>query len=108
MTIELLENNLVLVITTESDYNNASNLASFILEMRLAKCISLTQIDSMYWWDGELQDSKEVQLTIKTKLEFMDQLLVVLKKKHTYQLPEVICISASSSKKYNEWLFKSP
>ncbi len=104
MTLDLIDENLVLVITTESDYNNAQNLANQILKMELAKCISLNNIESIYWWEGSIESSKEVQITIKTKPELLNHLIATLKNKHTYELPQIICLSASSSKEYMEWI----
>ncbi len=104
MHLNLIDDNLALVITTESDYNNARDLATHILKMELSKCVSLSRIESIYWWNGSLEEAKEVQITIKVKPELLDHLIVTLKKEHTYQTPQIICLNASSSKEYNEWL----
>ena len=104
MPLDLFDDSLVLVITTESDYNNAQNLANHILKMQLSKCVSLRRIDSIYWWEGSLEEAQEVQITIKTKPELLEHLIVNLKKKHTYEIPQIICLRASSSAEYKEWL----
>ena len=104
MSLDLYDDSLALVITTESDYNNARNLANHILKMKLSKCVSLSRIDSIYWWEGSLEEAQEVQITIKTKPELLDHLIVALKKKHTYEIPQIICLRASSSAEYKEWL----
>ena len=104
MPLDLFDDSLALVITTESDYNNAQNLANHILKMQLSKCVSLSRIDSIYWWEGSLEKAQEVQITIKTKPELLDHLIRTLKKKHTYEVPQIICLRASSSAEYNKWL----
>ena len=104
MPLELIDDSLALVITTESDYNNARDLATHILKMELSKCISLSKIDSIYLWEGSFEEAQEIQITIKTKPELLDNLIVILKNKHTYEIPQIICLSASSSEKYQEWL----
>ena len=104
MPLDLSDDCLSLVITTESDYNNARNLANHILKMKLSKCVSLSSIDSIYFWEGSLEEAKEVQITIKTKPELLDHLILTLKKKHTYEIPQIICLRASSSAEYNKWL----
>ena len=107
MPLDLIDDSLALVITTESDYTNAKKLAHHILTMELSKCISLSKIDSIYLWEGSLEEAQEVQITIKTKPELLNSLIVTLKNKHTYNIPQIICLSASSSKEYKEWLTKS-
>ena len=104
MSLDLYDDSLALVITTESDYNNARNLANHILKMQLSKCVSLSRIDSIYWWEGSLEEAQEVQITIKTKAELLDHLIETLKKKHTYEIPQIICLRASSSAEYKKWL----
>ncbi len=104
MLLDLIDNNLALVITTESNYKNARDLANYILKMKLSKCVSLKNVDSIYWWEGCLEEAKEVELTIKTKLENLDQLILALRNKHTYKIPQIICLKASSSKEFNQWL----
>ena len=104
MSLDFVDNCLAIVITTESNYTNARLLASYILEMKLSKCVSFCKIDSIYFWEGTLQESQEVQLTIKTIPELLDQLIIAIKNKHTYELPQIISLGASSSKEYNEWL----
>ena len=104
MSLDLYNDSLALVITTESDYDNARNLANHILKMQLSKCVSLSRIDSIYWWEGSFEEAQEVQITIKTKPELLEYLIVTLKKKHTYEIPQIIYLSASSSAEYKEWL----
>ena len=103
MPLDLFDDSLALVITTESDYSNARSLANHILKMQLSKCVSLSRIDSIYWWEGSLEEAQEVQITIKTKPELLDQLILTLKKKHTYKIPQIICLRASSSAEYKKW-----
>ena len=104
MSLDFYDDSLALVITTESDYSNARNLANHILKMELSKCVSLIKIDSIYWWEDSLEEAQEVQITIKTKPELLDNLIITLKKKHTYEIPQIICLRASSSAEYKKWL----
>ncbi len=104
MPLDFIDDNLALVITTESDCNKARKLANYIIKMKLSKCVSLSNIDSIYHWENNIEEAKEVQLTIKTSLELLDELIKALKNKHSYEIPQIICLRASSSKEYKEWL----
>ncbi len=57
---------LTLCLTTEADPGRARALASALLERRLVACVSLLPIQSLYRWQGKLQEEQEVQLLIKT------------------------------------------
>ena len=104
MTMGSYEDTLGVVITTESDYNNARNLADHVLKLELSKCVSISKIESIYRWEGNIEEAHEYQLTIKTSLELLDHLIIALKKKHTYKLPQIICLRGSSSEEYKEWI----
>ncbi|MCP9928119.1 divalent-cation tolerance protein CutA [Cyanobium sp. CH-040] len=95
---------LVLVLTTEADQERAEALARAVLERRLAACVALQPLTSLYHWQGELQRGAEVQLLIKThpaSLEPLRQAVVAL---HSYTTPEWIYWPARCSGGYGAWL----
>tara|TARA_Y100001968_G_scaffold95865_1_gene86035 strand:- start:2460 stop:2792 length:333 start_codon:yes stop_codon:yes gene_type:complete len=94
---------LVLVMTAEADFEKAQYLADNLLLDNLVSCIGLQKINSHYFWDGKLQRNDEVQLLIKTNQSSLNKVLKLIKKKHSYELPELLFWSVSSSKAYGEW-----
>ena len=56
---------LAIVVTTESNLENAKALSSRILEKKYAGCISLKEIQSAFWWGEKIEESNEIQLIIK-------------------------------------------
>ena len=98
---------LVLVITTEADYLKAKNLARKILERKLAACVSLREIDSFFSWEGKKEELKEVELSIKSTKECLLSLKQLIKKFHSYDLPQWIEMPVSAGKEYGEWVSKS-
>tara|TARA_Y100001968_G_C18916812_1_gene507885 strand:+ start:107 stop:448 length:342 start_codon:yes stop_codon:yes gene_type:complete len=97
-------NKLLIILTTESNYKNAKHLADSILKLNLAACISLHEINSNYWWNGDLIETKEIQLFIKTSKNSLGPILKAVRKSHSYQNPEIIHWEASGSSKYVNWL----
>ena len=95
---------LVIVLTTEGDVFKAKYLAKSLLEERLAACISIKEVDSLYYWKGELNNSSEAQLLIKTTKEKLNKLIEVIKTLHSYELPELIYWFASATNSYVEWV----
>ena len=57
------------VITTEKDKMNAYKISNLLLEEALVPCVTFKSIESHFWWEGEINKSKEVQLIIKCKAE---------------------------------------
>ena len=98
---------ILLLITTESNSEIAKNIAKLLIQKKLAACVSLKEIYSIYEWEGEIEETKEVEITIKSKPEFKNNLIVFLQKMTSYDVPQIIYKKFNSEKKYLNWLNKS-
>ena len=106
MAIKPLLGELFVVITTEADENIAKNLAKEILGRRFAACVSLTEINSYFWWEEKTEQNNEVQLLIKTTKNKLDNLLELINKLHSYQTPELLYWKVTANNPYIEWAEK--
>ncbi len=94
-----------LVLVTIDSEANAQNLAQQLVEARLAACVSLAPVQSVYRWQGTIQHDQEWQLTIKTDLSRLDALAQFIAQHHPYEVPEIIAIPlAAGSTAYLTWL----
>ena len=92
-----------LVLTTEADADRAERLAEALLERRLVACVSLTQIHSLFHWQGGLMRDNEVQLLLKTSTACLEQLRHDLTQLHSYDTPEWISWPVETSPDYGSW-----
>ena len=98
-------NNLIyLVITNESDKKNAYKIANLLLEEKLISCVTFKNIESSFWWAGEITQSKEVQLMIKCKKENLRIVCNKIAEWHSYETPEIIYFCVSATKNYYDWV----
>ena len=95
---------LYLVITTEADKNNAEKIANLLLEEKLIPCVAFKDIESHFWWEGKINQSKEVQLIIKCKEKNINKVCKKISKHHSYEVPEIIYFPVSTSNDYYHWL----
>ena len=95
------------MITTESNKKNALRLAKLLMKNRLAACVSIKQIFSIFKWDEDIQENKEFEITIKSKLEFKDYLIEFLNENSTYDVPQIIYKKFHAEMKYYGWLNKT-
>lgn len=93
-----------LVLTTCADHASAEQLARQLLEQRLAACVSLLPVTSIYHWQGELQQEQEVQMLVKTSPEQLPGLLKEINRCHSYEVPELVVLDASAAGSYGAWL----
>ena len=95
---------VLVMITTESSKINALRIAKLLIQNKLAACVSIKQIFSIYEWDDDIEETKEFEITIKSKPEFKENLIDFLHKVSTYDIPQIIYKEYHSEMKYFEWL----
>ena len=98
---------VLLLIMTENNKKEAKKIAKLLLKKKLASCVSLKKIYSIYEWEGNIEQVNEVEITIKSKPELKNALIVFLKKITSYDLPQIIYKKFNSEKKYINWLYDS-
>ena len=104
MHLSDLNQEIYLVITTEVDKKNASKLANLLLREKLIPCVSFKNIESYFWWEGNINKSEEVQLMIKCKKENVNNGCNKIAEYHSYEVPEIIYFPVSANKKYHHWV----
>ena len=97
---------LLVMITTESSKTNALRVAKLLIQNKLAVCVSIKQIFSIYEWNDAIEEAKEFEITIKSKLELKDDLIDFLQKETSYEVPQVIYGKHFAETKYFDWLNK--
>ncbi len=95
------------MITTESSKTGALRLANLLMQNKLSACVSIKQIFSVYEWGDDIEETKEYEITIKSKPEFKDELIDFLHKNSTYDVPQIIFKNYHSDLKYYDWLNKT-
>jgi periplasmic divalent cation tolerance protein len=92
--------------STAPDADTGARIAQTLVEERLAACVNVIPgIRSIYRWQGQIEDDREVLLVIKTCAERIDALAERLSALHPYQLPELLTLPvAGGLAPYLEWV----
>ena len=92
--------------TTLPDQASAEKLAKAVIEARLAACVSLqAPCQSVYRWQGSVEQSEEIPLLIKTSASRYAELEAFIRARHPYELPEIIGVEiAHGLPAYLSWL----
>ena len=80
------------VLVTAASMEEAEAIASSLVEARMAACVSITPVRSIYTWEGKTNSDQEWQLVIKTDLSLFDQLTAKIQELHSYEVPEIIAL----------------
>ncbi|MGJ0377229.1 divalent-cation tolerance protein CutA [Aliarcobacter cryaerophilus] len=86
----------VIIQTTTSSKEEAKNIAEILIKYKLAACIQLKEIESIYNWDGKLCCERETLLSIKTKKELFSKVKSKILELHSYDTPEIIELDISN------------
>ena len=100
-----MSKNYGIVLVTAGSKTEAEAIAKGLVEAKLAACVSLTPIHSVYTWKGEVCSDDEWQLTIKTDLGQFEALEAKVRELHSYEVPEIIALPiAAGSPAYLQWI----
>ena len=86
----------VIVQTTTSNEEEAKKIAKILIQDKLAACVQLKDIESLYNWDGKLCCEIETLLSIKTKKELFSKVKSKILELHSYDTPEIIELDISN------------
>ena len=95
-----------LIYITAGDMDEARAIGKALVSDRLAACVNIIDnINSMYWWQGEIQDDMEVIIIAKTKESLVPELIEKVKSMHSYDCPCVVSLPiVDGNKGFLEWV----
>ncbi|MDB9454321.1 MAG: divalent-cation tolerance protein CutA [Dolichospermum sp.] len=96
----------IFVYITCKDRVEALNIGKAVVEARLAACANIIDgMDSIYWWNDELQVEKEAILIMKSRGDLLEELTETVKSKHSYEVPCVVALPIKQGNQdYLNWL----
>ncbi len=100
------DNDYTVVLVTAGSQEEAENIATALVELRLAACVNILPIHcSVYIWEGKVNKDKEWLLIIKTKLSQFSALEAKIQELHSYDVPEIIATPiVDGSQAYLQWM----
>ena len=94
------------VVLCTAPLQSAENLASKLVELRLAACVNvLPAVVSIYRWKGAIQRDSEALLIIKTGAQGLLRLMRELPAMHPYDVPEIVALNPTDvHPAYAQWV----
>lgn len=94
-----------IVMVTTATREEGEAIAHSILEAKLAACVSMMPIRSIYTWQEQVHNEEEWQLFIKTDLAKFETLEAKIRDLHSYEVPEIIALPiVTGSAPYLAWI----
>ena len=94
------------VLTTLGSAEDARSLVRRLVTDRLVACGTIVEnAFSIYEWQGQLEESHEVLVLLKTRKELWDRLQAAVRELHPYEVPELLALPVEEGlHAYLEWL----
>ena len=101
--------NARIVLTTAGSPDEARKLAQALVERRLAACVNIvSQVESVYRWQGKVENAAEWLLLIKTTTGAFESVRDMIGELHSYDLPECVMLAVDGgSEAYLDWISAS-
>jgi len=99
----------VIVLVTYPVDQDPLPLARTLVEEQLVACVNvLPPMQSVYWWEGKVEQASEHQLVMKTTRERVEGLRSRLSDLHPYEVPELLVLPIDDgAEPYLKWLAAS-
>ena len=100
--------NPAIIISTYPNRKSANKIANQLVKTKLAACVNISQISSIYTWKGKVENTSEYLAFFKTTQKNKKKLKEKIKSTHPYDVPEIAEINVNSiNKSYFKWLVDS-
>ena len=99
---------LNMVYITAKNKEEASKIGKELVKARLAACVNVVDnMNSLYWWQGKIQEDSEAILIAKTKESLVKELTEKVKSLHSYSCPCIISLPIlDGNKEFLDWIEK--
>ena len=87
-----MESSEIVVIFCTIPATESEAMARALVEQRLVSCVNIVPVHSYYRWNGEFCSEPEHLLIAKTRNSMKTEVIGIIKKLHSYEVPEIIAL----------------
>jgi periplasmic divalent cation tolerance protein len=96
----------IIVFITAGSEEEAHKIAESLVNEKKAACVNIVpRVDSVFRWKDKLDSARESLLLVKTKASLFPEIVEMVKRMHSYEVPEIIALPIiGGSEDYLKWL----
>lgn len=97
---------VTLIYVTASSEEEARRIGTTLVSERLAACANLLPgTTSLFWWEGRIQEAREVTIILKTRADLVERLTDRVRQLHSYECPCVVALPiAGGNQAFIDWI----
>ena len=94
------------IYITAGNMDEAKKISRELISRKLAACVNIIDnMVSMFWWEDEIHEDKEVILIAKTKEALVTELIETVKSVHSYDCPCIVSLPVSDGNRaFLDWI----
>ena len=95
----------ILITTTFDNKEECDKVVDLLLEERLVSCCQISTITSKYHWKGNIEETNEFQVKMKSKKELYNEIEKIILENHSYEVPQIVYYDIDGGlKDYLDWI----
>lgn len=87
-----MKNKFCIIKTTFDSKQSSQDMAKLLLEKKFIACAGIEEIESWYFWEGEVVNQKEFSLSVKTTTDSYKKVEKLILENHPYKIPQILQI----------------
>jgi periplasmic divalent cation tolerance protein len=99
---------MIYIFWTCRNKQEAKEIIHKLLEKRLIACASIfPEVESIYRWEGKIEESCEVKIVLKTTRTHFDAIQSYIQAHCSYEVPEILQVDVTQGNaSYLSWVAK--
>ncbi|MCK5458959.1 MAG: divalent-cation tolerance protein CutA [Thermoplasmatales archaeon] len=95
-----------IIYSTTGSVEEARKIARILVEEKLVACVNIIpKIESIYRWQGKIEEDNECILLAKTTDKNVDKTIQRIKELHSYDVPDIVSFPITKGLKgYLDWI----
>ena len=96
------------IYITAGDEEEAGKIGRALVEEKLAACVNILPIRSVYRWEENIEEEGEVVMFVKTRDELADKVIGRVKELHSFDVPCIVTFAIEKGNAdYLRWIEES-
>lgn len=100
-----MKSKFIVVYTTFPDLKTVNRIIKNLINLKLIACGNIFRLNSIYTWQGKVEQAGEYGVFIKTKRENYKKVENYIKNNHPYEVPEIVSWAIEKGlRSYLKWI----
>ena len=94
----------IVVTTLSDDLDVINRIQHKLLKDHLVSGCQVSEVNSIYWWDDKINETKEYKLEVRTLEKLFSMIESVIRENHNYRLPEISYFEIKGCYDFLNWI----